>query len=98
MHDSFLSLVSRWVGIAMLGGLLAALLLAGRSDNSAQRAFIQQAVERAVVQCYALEGAYPPNIAYVQEHYGLRVDEERYLIHYRVEGENLRPEILVIER
>ena len=39
----------------------------------------RQALERTVMQCYALEGAYPPNLDYLVEHYGLVVNEDRYV-------------------
>lgn len=58
----------------------------------------EQAVMKAAVQCYALEGQYPPSIAYMHEHYGLNVDEEIYIIHYEVIASNLIPQIFVLPR
>ena len=37
---------------------------------------MKQAVVRSVVQCYAIEGRYPEDIAYLEEHYGLVLDRE----------------------
>lgn len=56
----------------------------------------QQAIRRAAVSCYAIEGIYPPNLQYMQEHYGLIVDEDRYAIHYNVYASNIMPDIDVI--
>ncbi len=56
---------------------------------------VRQSVTRAAVQCYALEGAYPPDIDYLIENYGLAVDETKYLIHYQSNGGNLLPQINV---
>lgn len=64
---------------------------------SAQREQVEtalQAVRRAAVQCYALEGAYPADLAYLQTHYGL-ILEDRLVYHYRALGANLMPEIQV---
>lgn len=58
----------------------------------------EQAVRRAAVQCYAVEGIYPPDLGYMREHYGLQVDEERYLIDYRCFASNLTPDITVLPR
>ena len=52
---------------------------------------VQAAVERAVMQCYALEGAYPPSLAYLQTHYGLILNEEHYAFVYEVVGDNVYP-------
>ena len=56
----------------------------------------RSSVMRCVAECYALEGAYPPSVAYLKENYGLTVDESRYVIHYRSLGGNLLPEIRVL--
>ena len=49
------------------------------------------AAARAVTQCYALEGAYPPDLAYLQEHYGLVLDTARFAYVYEVVGDNVHP-------
>ncbi|MBR5228684.1 MAG: hypothetical protein IKV96_02470 [Firmicutes bacterium] len=57
----------------------------------------EDSIRRAVVSCYAIEGAYPESFAYVKEHYGITVDEEKYAVHYEVFAENIMPEITVVE-
>jgi hypothetical protein len=56
---------------------------------------MEQAVRRSVVQCYALEGRYPPSLDYLQEHYGLSMDKDKYVYHYQALGSNLLPQIRV---
>lgn len=58
----------------------------------------RQAVVRISVQCYALEGVYPPSLAYMREHYGLAVDTEKYIVDYVCIASNLMPDITVLER
>lgn len=83
--------------------LLAALVLTaavGRlsSDGTAEgRDRLEDAVRRAAVTCYACEGVYPPTLAYLEEHYGVQVDEDRYTVFYEAFAENLMPEITVVE-
>ena len=60
-------------------------------------ASLRNAIQRACVQCYAIEGRYPPNLDYLEENYGLILDREHYVYHYRLEGSNLMPEIQVFE-
>ena len=62
------------------------------------RILAEQAVRRAAVSCYAIEGAYPCSYAYIKEHYGVAVDETQYTVFYEVFASNLMPEITVIER
>ncbi len=56
----------------------------------------EQAIRRAAVHCYAVEGRYPPSLGYLEDHYGIRVDSRRYLVHYQPVAANLMPDILVI--
>lgn len=59
---------------------------------------LETALRRAAVACYAAEGIYPPDIAYLEEHYGVQVDARRYIVHYEVFAENLMPQITVLQR
>ncbi len=58
---------------------------------------LEEAVRRAAVACYAAEGAYPPSIEYLEDHYGLTVDETRYIVHYEVFADNILPDITVLD-
>lgn len=59
---------------------------------------LRKAIMRAAVQCYALEGQYPPNLAYLSEHYGLALDTENYIIDYQIFASNIMPVVLVLPR
>ena len=58
----------------------------------------EQAVRRAAVSCYALEGAYPASYEDLRERTGVAVDEERYAVFYEIFASNIMPEITVVER
>ena len=68
-----------------------------RSASQERLKAAEQSVARATVQCYAIEGRYPPDLDYLEENYGLILDREHYVYHYRLEGSNLMPEIQVFE-
>ncbi len=61
-----------------------------------QRQQLEESIRRAALACYASEGYYPPDFEYIEEHYGLRPDPERYAVFYEVHAENLMPEITVV--
>ena len=67
-------------------------------DQAADQAkkLTEESIRRAAVQCYALEGIYPVNIEYLMEHYGIRPDTKRFIIHYQFIADNLLPDISVI--
>ena len=97
-----------WLSIGAIGTLIIIMLAFGyiivqfsmgsQEDTAAQQAqVIESALRRAAVQCYALEGSYPPNVAYLEEHYGVSFDNKNYFVHYRYEGSNLNPQIRVFK-
>ncbi len=55
----------------------------------------EEGVRRAAVHCYAIEGQYPESVDYLEENYGLRIDHERYIVHYDIFADNILPEITV---
>ena len=69
--------------------------LLGTREQQLEQA--QQAVMRAVVTCYAVEGIYPPNLEYLYENYGLAVDTTRFFMDYEVFASNVLPQVTVYE-
>lgn len=65
-----------------------------QAENKQQ---LEQALTRAAVACYAAEGVYPPNVAYLEEHYGVQIDHTLYTVKYEVIASNLMPDITVLE-
>jgi len=59
---------------------------------------VRRAVTRSVVQFYALEGHYPPSLEYLVDRFGLQLDEDRFIIHYRSLGSNVSPHITILPR
>ncbi|MDR0963403.1 MAG: hypothetical protein LBM60_02160 [Clostridium sp.] len=68
----------------------------GTRSEMERRESAKNAITRAAVQCYALEGRYPQSISYLEEKYGLRVDRDNYTIHYQAFAPNILPDIDVI--
>ena len=66
-----------------------------RSEGTEQ---LENAVRKAALTCYAVEGEYPQSLAYLEEHYGLNINRDRYAVYYERRAGNLMPEITVLER
>lgn len=79
--------------VAMVAGVSR--LESGRQALGRER--LEEALRRTAVSCYACEGAYPPNVAYMQEHYGLQYDSAAYTVRYELFASNLMPDITVLE-
>jgi len=85
--------------------ILLALLLSGAvmlldyvesTSEEAQIALVRDAIRNAVLTCYAVEGAYPQDVEYLVENYGLAYDSDRFLIRYDAFASNIFPDIRVI--
>lgn len=57
---------------------------------------LRKAITRACVQCYAIEGRYPPSMEYLAQRYGVQIDESQYYVFYSGFASNLMPDITVI--
>lgn len=68
------------------------------ASDEAELKLVRDAVKNAALTCYAVEGAYPEDIDYLREHYGLAYNEERYMIYYDAFASNILPDIRVVER
>ena len=66
-------------------------------DEEAAEA-IRDAVRRSALQCYVVEGVYPPDLDYLKEHYGLQVNTDDYYVVYDVFASNVAPDISVIRK
>ena len=66
------------------------------SDNGA--AAIREAVRRSALQCYAVEGVYPPDLQYLEENYGLQINHEDFYVAYDAFASNLPPTVRVTRR
>lgn len=67
----------------------------GKSHDEEKIKLVQEAVVRATVQCYSLEGRYPMSLEYLEENYGLTLDRSKYVYFYNVIGVNMMPDIRV---
>ena len=77
-------------------GMLTLFFLLPRKDISTEStAAIREAVERSARQCYAVEGIYPPNLQYLQDHYGLQVNTKDFYVRYEAFASNLPPQVIV---
>lgn len=82
-----------------IGALLLLMLGMNNISGMTQRQEaegLENSVRQSAVHCYALEGFYPDSLSYLEEHYGLTYDKDKYIVSYEVIGSNLMPDVSVI--
>lgn len=67
----------------------------GQSAEEKER--LEEALSRAAVACYALEGAYPPDLEYLIENYNVQINTDRFTVKYELYASNLMPDITVLD-
>ena len=82
------------IAVIFYGGILSV------SDDTVkrQRESLENAINRDISFCYAMEGRYPESLDYLKENYGLTYDESRFFVDYRVLGSNMMPDVTIIEK
>jgi hypothetical protein len=85
--------------------LIAILLIGYAAFQNAQQStaqekllITQRAIERAVVNCYAIEGFYPDSVRYLEDNYGIIIDHKKFVVLYETVGSNVRPYVQVVQR
>lgn len=88
--------------IAIVAAVLAAAAVlwsltggAGKNLTEESETAIREAIRRCALQCYVVEGVYPPDISYLEQNYGLTVNREDFYITYDAFASNLPPDIIV---
>lgn len=89
-----LSVISAGAAIAIAGAAVSGISHGHEKDRAS---FLSDAVRKAAVQCYAIEGFYPADIGYLEENYALIVDRNKYFIYYEAFASNILPRIDVYE-
>lgn len=78
--------------------MTAGLQQAAMQEREEEKRLAEESVRRGVITCYALEGVYPPDYAYLKQNYGVQVNEEKFSVFYEVFASNIMPDITVVEK
>ena len=84
--------------VLLLAGTVAAINSMVSAGDAGEVRMVQDAVKNAALTCFAVEGAYPSELSYLRENYGLSYDESRYHVVYEAFASNQMPRILVTVR
>lgn len=80
----------------LIGAFLAGTGVFSDKAQAEGQDVLKDAITKAAVQCYAIEGYYPPSIQYLEEHYDIRIDKARYSVMYNGFASNVMPDITVL--
>lgn len=91
--------------IALVVALVVTALLLVFAVRGMQEGFREQGAQAmrnsilsAARRCCAVEGSYPKSIDYLEERYGLRVNDRDYVVTYEYFAANVSPSVVVVPR
>ena len=82
----------------LFGGAVAAFQKIGSSSENMEEQLVLDAVRRAALTCYAVEGAYPQSIKELERGYGLAYNKDAYIVSYDAFASNIMPNIQVLRK
>ena len=93
--------ISKFVVTGIIGAIVIYMLVgvsnmsAGSPDAKADK--VHQLIEKALVQCYALEGSYPSSGQFEEKmnKYGVILNHDKYMFFYESFSANIMPEVIV---
>lgn len=86
------------VAIIVICSAVFVLDYVGRKSSDSFLKSTKDAIARAAVSCYAIEGIYPADISYLKDHYGLMINESKYAVYYIAYASNIMPDIDVVPK
>jgi len=92
------TIIALALAVAVVLGFSVSISRLEADRHKEDKQLLSDVLARTAAACYASEGFYPPDVAYMQQHYGLRYDENRYLVHYDRFASNLMPDITVLDK
>lgn len=95
---SFKLALSSIIFIVLLIVFLFGISSIGNTTLDHQQESLETAIHRSIVQCYAVEGTYPPSLSYLKDHYGLTYDEDLFFVDYQSIGSNMMPDVTIIRK
>lgn len=66
--------------------------------DAQQKESLENTIRQSAIQCYSIEGYYPESLTYLEEHYAISFDKEKYFVDYQPIGANLMPDITIIQK
>ncbi len=96
LSDRFFKIISMIIFTAIAVLFFLAVDATGRSSIAREQESLENALARDIVQCYAIEGRYPPSLEYLEQHYGLTYDKKTFFIDYMPIAANLYPDVTIL--
>ena len=91
-------LLSIAVYMCVIVFVVVGIMSISKNSKSKEVEEITKQINKSISLCYAIEGTYPNDLKYLEENYGLEIDDDKYIIHYNLFASNIQPEVMVYKK
>lgn len=96
--ELFLRIIEFCIAVLLIIVLTVSLIRMSGESSREGREQLESIIVKSVMACYADEGVYPADLQYLEDHYGLQINRDKYIVRYESFAENLMPDITVLEK
>lgn len=96
--ELFLRIIESFIAVSLIVVLTISLVRMSSESSREGRDQLESIIVKSVMACYADEGVYPADLQYLEDHYGLQINRDKYIVRYESFAENLMPDITVLEK
>lgn len=86
------------LSLFIVGILFYGVLNSQKEYNQNELERIESNIRKAAITCYSIEGFYPSDLDYLEENYGLVINNQEINVFYQVVGSNIFPDIMVTRK
>lgn len=88
------------IGVCLVSAviLFGTVSMLNSKDITESKSSLEKAISNDIALCYSTYGFYPPDVEFMENHFGLVYNHETYIVDYEYEGSNLMPDFMIIER
>ena len=90
------------ISVLLFGLIMVWLVISvGNAEESADRSrsdAVYNTIMNSASLCYSIEGEYPPDLEYLESNYGVKINRDKYVVHYEYFGANIRPTVTIMEK
>lgn len=83
---------------ALLLSFFCSITIVAGSNSKRQKEYLESALRKDIMYCYATTGVYPDNLSTIESRYGLTYDKDKFYVDYKVIGKNIYPKVTVLEK
>lgn len=69
-----------------------------KGNTSRQKESLAKAINRNIIYHYSSTGTYPGSLEQIEKEYGLIYDKSLFYVDYKVRGQNIMPDVTIIEK